>query len=453
MDPNKYINVEVLEARNLISMDSNGLSDPFVVVSLNDDKKGARTTEVVKKSLNPVWTRNNAFSFRVHSPLTDVVRFVVWDYDKLSFNDFEGQVNVPVAAASSAKQESADLWLPLVNRKNKADRDRGTLHVRLTFIDPSAPAAAAAGVVAAPAPVAVVPPPAAPVAAASVVPLDWQIPFREVALNKELGRGASGIVYKGKWRLQDVAIKVIPSEKLGPKELGEFHAEIALMASVRPHRNLVTFLGVSMEPGSPLCLVTDFVDGGSLESKYMDPQFPIDWAFILKVAKGVCAGMHHLHEEGLLHRDLAARNILLTGSFEPVVADFGLSRKVDKLHQSKDNAVRETEFFRGPYKWMAPESLSQNVFSKKTDVWSFGVTMWEVMARSLPFNNLDIYTAADQIVNAGLRCPLSPQWPPRWQALLTACWNASPDLRPGFVEVSGMLDEIEREMVELASKN
>ena len=135
-------------------------------------------------------------------------------------------------------------------------------------------------------------------------------------------------------------------------------AEIGLMASIRPHRNLVTFLGVSMDPGQPLCLVTDFVEGGSLESKYQDAAFPIDWVFVLRIAKGVCAGMHHLHEEGLLHRDLAARNILLTSSMEPVVADFGLSKKVDKLHQSsRDNVVQETAFFRGPYKWMAPESL------------------------------------------------------------------------------------------------
>jgi serine/threonine protein kinase len=130
------------------------------------------------------------------------------------------------------------------------------------------------------------------------------------------------------------------------------------MASIRPHRNLVTFLGVSMDAGQPLVLVTDFVEGGSLESKYMDPTFTVDWIFILRIAQGVCAGMHHLHQEGLLHRDLAARNILLTSSFEPVVADFGLSKKVDKLHQSSaDNVVQETSFFRGPYKWMAPESI------------------------------------------------------------------------------------------------
>lgn len=104
-----------------------------------------------------------------------------------------------------------------------------------------------------------------------------------------------------------------------------------------------------------------------LDKKLSDPTVVFDWPLILKLAKGICAGMHHLHEEGLLHRDLAARNILLSASNEPLVADFGLSKKVDKLHQSNaNNEVREAGFFRGPYKWMAVESLQLNVFSKKT---------------------------------------------------------------------------------------
>ena len=79
-------------------------------------------------------------------------------------------------------------------------------------------------------------------------------------------------------------------------------------------------------------------------------------------------------------------------------------------------------------------------------MWSFGVTLWEVMARSLPFNEMDIYTAADLIVNQRLRCPLSPTWPPRWNALLTAIWDVNPDTRPSFVDVAERLDEIESEM-------
>jgi serine/threonine protein kinase len=74
---------------------------------------------------------------------------------------------------------------------------------------------------------------------------------------------------------------------MGPKELAEFREECALMASIRPHRNLVTFLGVSMDADQPLCLVTDFVDGGALDKKLADPSVQFDWSLILKLAKGI----------------------------------------------------------------------------------------------------------------------------------------------------------------------
>jgi hypothetical protein len=182
---------------------SNGFSDPFTVVVYNGNKKESHTTDIIFKTLNPVWTGNNKFTFRVVSSLTDTIKFVVWDYDKIGLNDFEGQVTVPIAAAAAKPNEPMDSWIPLVDKKGKADKDRGELHVIVTFIDPSAPK-----------PVAAVAPAAAPSDPALRVPqteatgaVDWKIPFGEIALLKELGRGQFGVVYKGKWRLQDCACK------------------------------------------------------------------------------------------------------------------------------------------------------------------------------------------------------------------------------------------------------
>ena len=226
--PAKFVKVRVVEARNLLSMDHNGFSDPFTVVIFNDNKKDSQTTEIIFKTLNPVWAAKE-FTFRVVSSLTDTLKFVVWDFDKIGLNDFEGQVTVPIAAAAAKPNEPLDSWIPLVNKKGKADKDRGELHVTITFHDPTV-AKAAPAPVAAPAtradsaPVAVnaaTPPHNVPLVESSGS-LDWKIPFGEIALLKELGRGQFGVVYKGKWRLQDCAVKVIPSEKLGEKELGEF---------------------------------------------------------------------------------------------------------------------------------------------------------------------------------------------------------------------------------------
>jgi hypothetical protein len=196
-------------------MDSNGFSDPFVVCIHNDDKKRSKTTEIIYKTLNPKWEGKD-FTFKVQSTISDTIKLVCWDYDKIGLNDFEGQVVLPIALVANTPNEVKDTWVPLVNKKGKADKDRGEVHVQLTLVDPSAPTptekTASGNNVLAPAPV-VQNSPASPRPAG----LDWQIPFGEIQLLKELGRGQFGIVYKGKWRLQDCAVKVLPKERLGEK--------------------------------------------------------------------------------------------------------------------------------------------------------------------------------------------------------------------------------------------
>lgn len=433
-----FVKIVVVGACDLIPMDKNGLSDPFVVVTYNGNKKNNKTTEILFKTLSPQWSERNEFIFKTENELSDMIKFEVYDYDKFAKNDFEGQCSLSVAAASVKPNEEQDLWLELLGKKNKhKKKNRGKLHIRITVTNGKGPVTTSTNALK-----------ESSLGKSQLQSVDWKIPFDDITMAKELGRGAFGVVYKGKWRLQDCAVKVIPKDKMGPKQLEEFTEECALMSGIRPHRNLVTFLGVSMDEGKPLCLLTDFVDGGALEGQLNNPKFKLDWAMILKLAKGTCAGMYHLHQEGLLHRDLAARNVLLTASFEPLVADFGLSKKVDKITdpKNKNKVVKETEFFRGPYKWMAPESLSRNIFSIKSDVWSYGVTLWEILARSLPFPEMDIYKVAELVVQNGLRLPLDPNWPPKFKELLTSCWEQLPDKRPDFPAISAKLDEIEAEM-------
>lgn len=183
-------------------------------------------------------------------------------------------VVIPIAACKP--NEVFDQWVPLVDKKNSKDQDRGELHVNIKYVDPtqSAPQPSSSSQSSlnpqsnsgnSPLSRGSSSSPAQPPLLANVTNLsssaviDWLIPFEDLTLSKELGRGAFGVVYKGKWRLQDCAIKVVPNEKMGPKEMEEFKGECALMASIRPHHNLITFLGVSMDQGKPLCLVTDFV--------------------------------------------------------------------------------------------------------------------------------------------------------------------------------------------------
>ena len=247
----------------------------------------------------------------------------------------------------------------------------------------------------------------------------WNIQFADLQLGPELGRGAFGIVYKGRWRLTDVAIKVSQG-KLSGEDMATFQKETLLMMNLRPHRNVVQLRGVCQ---NPLCVVIDFVEGGALEKRLHDRAKELGWKKIFQFAQGI------------VHRDLASRNVLLDALDNPLIADFGLSAQTF-------GQLQEKGFFRGPYKWMAPESLAANQFSVASDVWSFGVTLWEVLARRLPFEDKDIYQVRDEVVRIKLRLPLATKWPEVWRNLLIACWRTDPAMRPDMATIGGWLQQM-----------
>jgi Protein tyrosine and serine/threonine kinase/C2 domain len=450
------VRIEVIEARNLIPCDSNNKSDPFAVVRFNKDSKTKEVTNVIKKTLNPVW--KETFEFSSSEPLTDRIAITVWDYDRFSPNDFEGHMSVPVMACAAKPGEPMDQWFPLLDKKReskaKSKKDRGEIHLIMTFTPKGKSAAPAKGTAAA----AATPEPAAAAASGAASgshrPTQaghveggsgrWEIVYEQLSFGKELGRGAFGVVFRGKWRLQDVAIKQLHQQSMDEAQLKEFRDECSLMMNLRPHRNVVPLLGVCTDPVNPFCLVIDFVEGGTLEG-LLKSQFVISWRLALDICKGMCAGVHHLHSEHILHRDLAARNILLRANYEPLIADFGLSKKVDPVLGSDKRLVqtKEATAIRGPYKWMAPESLDKNEFSVKSDAWSFGVVVWELISRSEPFPEFDIFEAAQKIVHEHARLPIPPNTPTKFVNMMTWCWRTSPNDRPDFVQIASALADIE----------
>jgi serine/threonine protein kinase len=267
----------------------------------------------------------------------------------------------------------------------------------------------------------------------------WEIKYKDLRIDKEIGRGAFGQVFKGSWRMQPVAIKqlLISGEKLTESELAEFMGECELMMTLRPHKNVVLLLGVCCDPAQPFCLVTDFQANGSLH-QLLKSDREIGWETTLRVLEGVAAGMYHIHEEKILHRDLAARNVLLSSSMDAMVADFGLSAK------TAGGATQES-YFRGALKYMAPESLRNNMFSTKSDVWSFGVLTWEVLTRAAPFADLNLQDAAKKI-KKGLTLPLPVDCPSPLALILEQCWCQQPESRPSFDQFVAHFNTIRREM-------
>ena len=149
----------------------------------------------------------------------------------------------------------------------------------------------------------------------------------------------------------------------------------------------------------------------------------------IKFAKGIASGMSHLHTEGIIHRDLATRNILLSEGLTPKISDFGLSRfgAPDDDNQTKSDV--------GPLKWMAPEAIKARVYGKKTDIWSYGVTVWEIVARQDPYAGMDPLTVATQVCYQGLRLELVPNTPPVLSELMHAVFVEDPAQRPDFKQI------------------
>lgn len=251
------------------------------------------------------------------------------------------------------------------------------------------------------------------------------ISYRSLKFGRKLGEGAFGEVKAGTYNGQKVAIKTIKG-KPTPAALKEFREEAQLLANLPKNKHVVRFVGIT---NYPLVLVTELVDGGGLDSRLKPGNPDVSWNDIFRWAQGILIGIRHLHSHGILHRDLATRNILIDKNGTAKVTDFGLSIRVCSPQGPNLNFQQKT-FFRGPYKWMPPESLSNNFFSTKSDVWAYGVTLWEILSRRLPFEFVNIEFVKRHVIANRLRLPMPTKWPDFFKNLLSSCWRTKPYDRP-----------------------
>eukprot|EP01117_Protostelium_nocturnum_P021040 TRINITY_DN997_c0_g2_i1.p1 TRINITY_DN997_c0_g2~~TRINITY_DN997_c0_g2_i1.p1 ORF type:complete len:1599 (+),score=445.16 TRINITY_DN997_c0_g2_i1:202-4797(+) len=257
--------------------------------------------------------------------------------------------------------------------------------------------------------------------------------FDELHNLREIGSGAFGVVFKAQWRELNVAVKQIKSDDVTAEQLTEFLREVEILKGLRSHPNLVLFIGITFPP-QPLSLVTEFCEGGGLFD-YLRRNEVSEQQKMMFVS-GIARGMLHLHAEKVIHRDLAVRNILLTKHLEPKVSDFGLSRE----SKAADGANVTTTAV-GPLKWMSPESITQRRYSAKSDVWSFGVVIWEIITCEEPFANYTPVEAAIGVTTRGERLEVPTFTPPILAKLMQECWRNNPEDRPDFSQICLYLDE------------
>ncbi|KAK9885852.1 hypothetical protein WA026_013730 [Henosepilachna vigintioctopunctata] len=270
------------------------------------------------------------------------------------------------------------------------------------------------------------------------------IPKAQLRLEGNLGHGAFGVVREGfyKDKLSDelelpVAVKTL-AEKSSPQAEKDFKMEAIIMSKFN-HPNIVHFLGIVLEDRRPKCIVLELLPGGDLKDFLRESRptpekgVTLEMIDLIMIAIDVAKGCRYLEENRFIHRDLAARNCLLTtrGPGRVVkIADFGMSRDI----------YRSDYYRRGgksmvPVKWMPPESFMDGIYSSKTDVWSFGVLLWEIMSMGyMPYTGCSNSDVINLIMRGGrLEAPVNCPGP--IYGIMKKCWDPNPEERPSFARL------------------
>jgi len=261
-----------------------------------------------------------------------------------------------------------------------------------------------------------------------------QIPFNEIVLEKEIGEGSYGMVYVGRWKHSPVALKFCQKSDV----IDEFIREVKIMIQLPPHPNVVQMFGISFNKSQAI-LIMEYCEGGSLDRFLFQGHPQLTEQQMIAWVKGIASGMYHLHKHNIVHRDLAARNILLsqaTPNAQPKISDFGMSRIIISKNTGK------TKSNIGPVRWMAPESIATRIYSEKSDVWSFGIVVYEIVAQTEPHKNMDDLQAAIAIRDEGLTPKIPSHCPQFLRELMMKCWNRNPEQRPTFEQVCNMFQQV-----------
>ncbi|XP_012888250.1 PREDICTED: tyrosine-protein kinase FRK [Dipodomys ordii] len=263
----------------------------------------------------------------------------------------------------------------------------------------------------------------------------WEIDRNSVQLLKRLGSGQFGEVWEGLWNnTTPVAVKTL---KPGSMDPNDFLREAQIMKSLRHPKLIQLYAVCTLE--DPIYIITELMRHGSLQEYLQnDAGTKIHLPQQVDMAAQVASGMAYLESQNYIHRDLAARNVLVGEHNIYKVADFGLARvfKVDNedIYESKHE-------IKLPVKWTAPEAIRTNKFSIKSDVWSFGILLYEIITYGkMPYSGM---TGAQviQMLGHNYRLPQPASCPQQFYSIMLECWNSEPKERPTFETLHWKLED------------
>ncbi|XP_066508988.1 ephrin type-B receptor 1 [Hoplias malabaricus] len=271
-----------------------------------------------------------------------------------------------------------------------------------------------------------------------------EIDVSTVKIEEVIGAGEFGEVYKGRLKLPGkreiyVAIKTLKAG-YSEKQRRDFLSEASIMGQF-DHPNIIRLEGV-VTKSRPVMIVTEFMENGALDSflRQNDGQFTV--IQLVGMMRGIAAGMKYLSEMNYVHRDLAARNILVNSNLVCKVSDFGLSRYLQE--DTSDPTYTSSLGGKIPVRWTSPEAIAYRKFTSASDVWSYGIVMWEVMSfGERPYwdmSNQDVINAIEQ----DYRLPAPMDCPTALHQLMLDCWQKDRNTRPRFTDIVNTLDKLIR---------
>ncbi|XP_035735101.1 fibroblast growth factor receptor homolog 1-like isoform X3 [Vespa mandarinia] len=293
------------------------------------------------------------------------------------------------------------------------------------------------------------------------LPLDsaWELPREQLTLGNTLGEGAFGKVIRaqtntGKPGIPNVVAVKMLKEGHTDAEMMDLVSEMEMMKMIGKHVNIINLLGACTQ-GGPLYVVVEFAPHGNLRDFLRDHR-PSSSGYeptigqeekerktltqkdLVSFAYQVARGMEYLASRRCIHRDLAARNVLVSDEYILKIADFGLARDIH-CH----DYYRKTTDGRLPVKWMAPEALFHRVYTTQSDVWSYGILLWEIMTLGgTPYPSVPSVEKLFQLLRTGHRMEKPPCCSIEIYMLMRDCWSYQPNERPMFGELVEDLDRI-----------
>ncbi|XP_029971164.1 ephrin type-A receptor 3-like isoform X2 [Salarias fasciatus] len=269
-----------------------------------------------------------------------------------------------------------------------------------------------------------------------------EIDASNIRIERVIGAGEFGEVCSGRLRVQGkreiyVAIKSLKAG-YSDKQRRDFLSEASIMGQF-DHPNIIRLEGV-VTRCKPVMIITEFMENGSLDTflKKHDGQFTV--IQLVGMLRGIASGMKYLSDMSYVHRDLAARNILVNSNLVCKVSDFGLSRVLE----DDPEAAYTTRGGKIPIRWTAPEAIAYRKFTSASDVWSYGIVMWEVISYGeRPYwemSNQDVIKAIDE----GYRLPAPMDCPVVLHQLMLDCWEKGRSDRPKFGQIVTILDKLIR---------